>query len=216
MIDTVLFDCDGLMFDTERLAQNLWKDEAEKNGCRLPADFFKLITGANEKEAMHLIERDPLLKKTAEGMKKRRFDLDYWRSFEKDSISKKGLKELFRYLDSHHYKKGICSSSGRQYVEILIQTVSEKLSYDVIVCGDMVTKAKPDPEIFLRAAAVIGSEPENCLVLEDSKNGILAARNAGMHSVFIKDTIEPDKEMRAAIEYECGSLTDVITLLGKI
>ncbi|MCR5230653.1 MAG: HAD family phosphatase [Solobacterium sp.] len=216
MIDTILFDCDGLMFDTERLSQQLWREEAERNGCIIPGNFFDLITGANAEEAQYLIEQDPLLKKTADVIRDKRFDLDYWRSFEKDSISKKGLKELFRFLDENHYRKGICSSSGRAYVETLIGTVSDGLNYDVIVCGDMVTKTKPDPEIFLKAAEAVGADPGSCLVLEDSKNGILAAANAKMHSVFIRDTIEPDDEMAAAIEFECRDLLEVISLLKKI
>ena len=79
----------------------------------------------------------------------------------------------------------------------------------------MVRHAKPNPEIFLRGAEEVGVKPENCLVLEDTKQGILAAKRAGMHSCFIPDTIVPDEEMQAAIELQCDSLLDVIDLLEE-
>ena len=79
----------------------------------------------------------------------------------------------------------------------------------------MTTRGKPDPEIFLLGAEKLGVDPENCLVLEDSKQGIIAARRAGMHSCFIQDTIEPDEEMEEAIEFRRDSLADVIGLLEE-
>ena len=77
----------------------------------------------------------------------------------------------------------------------------------------MVKHAKPDPEVFLKAAEKLGFEPEECLVLEDSKAGIIAAKRAGMHSCWIKDMIEADEEMKEALEYRGESLLDVIPLL---
>ena len=114
------------------------------------------------------------------------------------------------------YKIAVCSSSALAYVKALIATCSTKLEYDVIICGDMVKHAKPDPEIFLRGAEELGVDPENCMVLEDSKQGILAARAAGMHRCFIPDTITPDEVMKEALEFETPSLFEVITLLESL
>ena len=79
----------------------------------------------------------------------------------------------------------------------------------------MVKKTKPDPEIFLTAAGKLGIRPENCLVLEDSRQGIFAADAAGMHSCFIQDTIIPDDAMRAKIQNERHDLKEVIDLLEE-
>ena len=214
-IDAVIFDCDGLMFDTEIVAQQIWRDEGKKYGITYPEDFFQKITGAGGRDNARYIASIPGLGDILPKIRAKRFDLEFWRSINTDCLNRKGLIELFTYLEEHNYKVAICSSSARAYVEALINTCSKPLKYDVIVCGDMVTHAKPDPEIFLRGAAELGVSPANCLVLEDSKQGILAAKRAGMRSCFIPDTIVPDDEMKAALDLQRDSLLDVISLLEE-
>ena len=215
-IKAVLFDCDGLMFDTEIIAQQIWRDGAREYGVTLPDDFFEHITGAGGKDLLAYIETVPGAKNLLAVNRGKRFDLDFWRSINTDCLNRPGLIELFAYLEEHDYKVGICSSSAKEYVLALIDSVSVKLHYDTIVCGDMVKHAKPDPEIFLCGAENLGVKPENCLVLEDSKQGILASKNAGMHNCFIEDTIMPDEVMEQAIEFRCASLLEVIDLLERI
>lgn len=215
-IKAVLFDCDGLMFDTEIIAQQIWRDGAREYGVTLPPDFFHRITGAGGKDLLDYIASikgaDILLKVC----RSRRFDLDFWRSIHTDCLNRPGLIELFQYLEKEGIPAGICSSSAKEYVLALIGTVSVPLHFDTIVCGDMVKHAKPDPEIFLSGAERLGIDPQNCLVLEDSKQGILAAKRAGMHNCFIPDTIVPDEEMKEAIEFTAGDMHEAIRLLERI
>ena len=208
-IEAVLFDCDGLMFDTEIVAQQIWRDEAYHYGITYPEDFFQQITGAGGRDNARYLASIEGMEDILPKIKEKRFDLEFWRSINTDCLNRKGLIEIFTYLEDNGYKIAICSSSSRAYVEALIGTCSKKLHYDAIVCGDMVRHAKPDPEIFLRGAEEVGVKPENCLVLEDSKQGILAAKRACMHSCFIPDTIVPDEEL------QCDSLLDVIGLLEE-
>lgn len=214
MIRAVLFDCDGLMFDTEIVANAIWKYEADIRHVRLPDDFYARITGTGGKDLQAYLESIPGMTGMLAETRKKRFDLDFWGSVHTDCLNRPGLIELFDWLEEHGYRCAICSSSPRSYVETLLSTVSKKLKYDAIVGGDMVKHAKPDPEIFLVGAQALGVQPEECLVLEDSKFGILAAKAAGMHSCFIPDTIIPDEEMRNAIEYERSDLHGVISLLA--
>ena len=79
----------------------------------------------------------------------------------------------------------------------------------------MVKLAKPAPDIFLKGAALLGVAANECLVLEDSKQGLQAAKNAGMHSCWIKDMIQVDEEMSENIEYTVEDLSQVISLLEK-
>lgn len=215
-IKAVLFDCDGLMFDTEIIAQQIWRDGAREYGITLPDDFFAHITGAGGKDLLDYIESIPGAKDLLAVNRGKRFDLNFWRSINTDCLNRPGLIELFAYLSDNDYPVGICSSSAKEYVLALIGTVSSELHYDTIICGDMVKHAKPDPEIFLRGAKELGVKPENCLVLEDSKQGILASVNAGMHNCFIPDTIIPDEEMEAAIEFRVSSMLEVPALLERI
>ena len=218
MIKAVLFDCDGLMFETELVSQQMWRDAAAVYGETVPQSFFVAITGTHDRlfDMEQYRKTMPHLDDIMEEMHHIRFDLSFWNSVHTDCLNKPGLLELFPWLKQNGYKTAICSSSFREYVETLTRNVSVPLEYDAIVTGDMVSHSKPDPEIFLKGASLLGAEPEECLVLEDSKMGILAARNAGMHSCFIKDTIEPDCEMLAAIEYSKENLSEVIDLLEEI
>lgn len=210
---TVLFDCDGLMFDTERISIAHWKEEAEKNGIVLPEDFFIHTTGVRDDEADAYMRSVKGFYRILDRLKEERFDLSFWRSFGTDGLNKKGLQELIEWMDAHHMPRAVCSSSNYDYVKGLVDMASFDMHIDVYVTGDMVKHAKPDPEIFLKAAEKLGFEPEECLVLEDSKAGIIAAKRAGMHSCWIKDMIEADEEMKEALEYRGESLLDVIPLL---
>ncbi len=214
-IKAVLFDCDGLMFDTERISQQMWRDSAARNHVTLPDDFFVRITGGSSQADRDYIHAIPGIELLFNDPKKKRFDLEFWKGFYPDRLNKKGLKELYAWLNEQGCRIAVCSSSSRAYVETLIGTVEGGLKYDAIVCGDMVRHPKPDPEIFLRGAQLIGVHPENCLVLEDSRQGILAAHAAGMHSCFIEDTIAPDDLMRSYFEFACGDLSEVIAILSE-
>lgn len=212
---TVLFDCDGLMFDTERISIEHWKKEAEKNHIALPDDFFTHTTGVRDDEADAYMRSVPGFEKILDRLKEERFDLSFWKSFPEGSLCKKGLKELIAWMDMHHMPRAVCSSSASDYVRTLVDTAGFAMHIDVYVTGDMVQHAKPDPEVFLKASAKLGMEPAECLVLEDSKAGIIAAKRAGMHSCWIKDMIEADEEMKEALEYTGTSLLDVIPLLEE-
>jgi beta-phosphoglucomutase-like phosphatase (HAD superfamily) len=213
-IKAVLFDCDGLMLDTERVSQDMWRRIGRDYGIEIPDEVFVAITGVKDDHLLQpFYEKIPHLKDVRNDARKKRFDLDFWSSFYPDGITKKGLVKLNYYLHEEGIACGVCSSSNKTYVETLLRTSSVPLYFDTIIGGDMVTHGKPDPEIFLKGAEVLGVEPSQCLVLEDSKMGILAARNAGMHSCFIEDTIHPDEEMLQAIEYRKDDLGQVIDLL---
>lgn len=216
-INTVLFDCDGLMFDTEQVAQNMWRRIGREYGVEIPDKIFTLITGVKDESLIEpYYSSIPHLKDIKEKASKERFDLDFWCQFYPDGLNKKGLIKLYQYLKTNHYKIAVCSSSKKEYVETLLRTCSVPLKFDAIIGGDMVLHGKPDPEIFLKGAEVLNSQPNQCLVLEDSKMGIIAAYKAHMKSCFIQDTIQPDLEMKQYIQYEKEDLSQVIDLLESV
>lgn len=216
MIKAVLFDCDGLMFETERISITMWKAEAAKYGVKLPEDFFTKITGSGRHETMEYMNGIPGLSEVRAKISAKRFNLDFWKSCAADTLNKPGLVELFGFLEKNGYRTAICSSSPAEYVLTLISTVSVPLRYHAMITGDMVSRAKPDPEIFLRGAEALRTVPEECLVLEDSKAGLTAAARAGMHSCWIPDMIMPDEEMNRVIEFQRKDLSEVIGLLREL
>ena len=97
-IKAVLFDCDGLMFETELISQQIWKDEAMKLGFTLPEDFFINITGSGGEALNRYLSSIPNGMHLFEVMKKKRFDISFWSSIQKDCLNKKGLITLFQWL----------------------------------------------------------------------------------------------------------------------
>lgn len=87
--------------------------------------------------------------------------------------------------------------------------------FNSIVCGDMISKSKPEPEIYLKACELLGEIPENCIALEDSKNGLLAAHNAGCKVVMIPDLWQPDEETEKILYAKFNALDNVIEFLQK-
>ena len=84
-----------------------------------------------------------------------------------------------------------------------------------VICGDMVKKAKPDPEIYQKASESLGIQPENCMAFEDAPGGIRSAYQAGMYPVMIPDLVKPENEVRKLAYQVLDSLEDVIELLEK-
>lgn len=208
-IKAVLFDCDGLMFNTEQVSQQLWRREAEKYNETLSDDFFKAITGARNVDMSPYEKETPHLKDIASAMRLKRFDLSFWKSFEKDGLNKPGLIELVTYLNDHGIRTAVCSSSSTDYIETLLSTVSVPLHFDVLIGGNMVKHGKPAPDIFLLGAEKLGMKEEECLVLEDSRQGIVAAHHAHMKCIHIEDTISADAEMKEYMFSACRDMHEV-------
>ena len=89
------------------------------------------------------------------------------------------------------------------------------ITFDAAVFGDMVTHAKPDPEIYLKACEKLGVKPSEAAALEDSPNGIRSAYAAGMYPIVIPDLVRPDEEIKSLSTWQCESLFDVISILKE-
>jgi HAD superfamily hydrolase (TIGR01509 family) len=122
---------------------------------------------------------------------------------------KKGLLEILDYLDEKKIKKAVATSSARIKATKLISQAGILNRFDSIICGDEVTKGKPDPEIFLKACSKLDIAPENALVLEDSERGLLAANAGNIKCLVIPDLLEISSENRHLASSILESLLDV-------
>ena len=129
---------------------------------------------------------------------------------------KKGLYELLGFLEENGISKAVATSSERIKAEKYLRLGNVIERFDCIVCGDEVIKGKPDPEIFQKVAQKAGFDMKDCIVLEDSENGILAASRAGMKPVFIKDIKDLSEDTRKLIFKEFQSLLEFRDYLESI
>ena len=132
---------------------------------------------------------------------------DYFFTYFKEpgSANMVGLQNLIEYIEENKIPYAVASSSHPQDIKKFLSHAGFVLSPNVIVSSKEGYKSKPAPDVFLAAAKRLGMEPENCLVLEDSK----------MHSIFIQDQIAPDDEMKEYIQESCTDLNEVNDYLKR-
>lgn len=213
MIKGVIFDMDGLMTDTEQLFLRLWCEVMVERGFPEHRDIVIYCIGQN-----HAATREYVREKLGD-------DFDYMRIlrevgrrseiFCRDNgvPVKPGLYELLDYLDVKRIPYAVATSTLEANARWRLGSIGVLERLHGLVTGDMVTVGKPEPEIFLRAAEKLGLPPEQCLVLEDSPHGILAAHRAGCLPVMIPDLKEPDAETEKLLYARCASLTEVIAII---
>lgn len=126
---------------------------------------------------------------------------------------KPGVKELLRYARAHGLKTAVATSSRGEYALRNLTDAGIKEYFDGFAFGDMVSRAKPDPEIYLSACGAIETEAGRCMALEDSPNGIRSAHAAGMVPVMVPDLVSPDEELTRLTYKVVETLHEVPALL---
>ncbi|MBQ9011509.1 MAG: HAD family hydrolase [Bacilli bacterium] len=210
----IIFDMDGLMFDTESLwvssAINACKQMEYKITEKLPTlcigtnkettknIFQKHLGNTFDFETFYLISRDIMKEEIKkEGLK-----------------TKKGLLELLSYLKDKNYLLAIASSSTKKVInDYLKLTNIDKNNFYKIVSGEDFKESKPNPDIFIKTCELLNVKPNEAIVLEDSNNGITAAYKAGCKTILIPDIdILKDQTIKMAT-YQVQSLLEVIDIL---
>ena len=219
-IELVIFDMDGLMFDTERVIYEVWADIIRKMGYEPNINLFSKSMGGHVPDVEDYYKaafgRDVSMEEILDIFHVT--DTTFPSVLDRDGVSiKKGLVELLAWLEEHNINKVIASSSSqdtiRKYLGI---TGIEPTRFIHIVSGDMVTRVKPNPDIFLLACEKAGVEPRNALVLEDSRNGLKAAVAAGIPCILVPDLITPDEEIFEKAYKVPSSLLDVIDIIEEM
>ncbi len=212
-LKAAIFDMDGLMFDTEKVALQSWLEIAKRNHFFLDEDrisHFRGTTAAYIKELFDkwygaAVDFEEIIRQ------RQNFVDDY---FSKNNIPvKPGLYELLQALKDKKYRIAVATSTSKEHALHQWEETGVLPYLDGFVCGDEVNKSKPDPEIFVKAAQKLGVQPEECIILEDSFHGIEAAHAAGGTVVMVPDLQQPDDRIRAMCDYVFDSLARVVDIL---
>lgn len=214
MIKGIVFDMDGLMFDTERLAADAWVLAGKQIGLAITEEMAVKTLGLNRADTDRVLRDE--LGGVADLSGTREIRGDYITSHIKNNgiPIKTGLIELLDYLTGNDYKITVATSSDREVARYYFEQARISGYFNEIVCGDMIERGKPEPDIYLRAIEILGVNPNECLALEDSPMGILSAYRAGMNPVMIPDLLQPDQETTSLLYAKLPTLLDVIELLS--
>ena len=192
MRKAAIFDMDGLLFDTERLFQKAWRDEAAAMNLTLPEVFTSRVCGTSGEKQAEVVREffpggDP--EKIMAKVQNRVYE-------QKEIPVKKGTFEILKGMKEQGMLMAVASSSPLQMIERNLEKTSTAEYFHCIVSGLQVQNGKPEPDIFLLAAEKTGVSPSDCYVFEDSLNGIIAGFRAGCASIMIPDIVLPTEEIK--------------------
>ncbi len=209
----VIFDMDGVIFDSEKLYIDCCVEAADKLGMdNIVETCYRCIGVTTSVTHQILLDtyRDEALVNAFREAATSLFREKYRAGL---LAVKPGVRELLTWLKSRVLRIAIASSTRTEIVEMELADAGILPFFDRVVGGDQVSRSKPNPDIFLKAAEALEEAPENCLVIEDSFNGVRAGRAAGMTVIMVPDLLQPDEEIRSLADRVLPSLLSVLDLL---
>lgn len=192
----VVFDMDGVLFDTEILCMKSWAAVAGEHGLRGMEEVFPKCIGCNESGSKKYVLEAYGEDFDYEGFRKEA-SAWFWAYIEKNGLPvKPGAEEILKWLKEDGWGIGLASSTRQSTVLSHLEQAGLREFFSAVVTGDMVEHSKPAPDIYLLACRKLSAEPSQTYAIEDSPNGIRAAHAAGMMPLMVPDMLAPDEEMR--------------------
>ena len=210
---SVIFDMDGTLFDTESIFQQEWNRLARERGLSLPSSFKYEICGTSGDAMNRIIEKYYHVRDGApiQRLCKERVS----RLLAERVPEKPGCRDMISFFHQKGFGLAIGSSSPTGQIRANLSVTGLLSSFDAIASGDEVSRGKPAPDIFLLAAEKLKTPPKDCFVFEDSPNGILAAKAAGMKPVMVPDLMPVTEEIRQKCFAVFHSLTEACQFFKK-
>ena len=214
MIQAVLFDMDGTLIDTEKYYRIFWPKALAACGYVMTDEQALSMRSLGRPFA-------PRQLKDWYGE-----DFDYYavrdkrkelmaEALDRDGIRvKPGAIELLEYLKKRHITTAIATATDLERTEKYLAMTGLRSYFDKLISATMVKEGKPSPDIYIYACGQLGLQPEECLAVEDSPNGITSAYRAGCRVIMVPDQTEPENELKELLTARVDTLSDLIGLIG--
>ena len=215
MICAVIFDMDGVLIDTEKHYNAAWCQAATEAGFPFTREHALLLRSCEAKEGEKLMQGifGPSFDYYA--IRERRRELVRERLAQYGLEKKPGVEETLRFLRAKGIKTAVATATALDITKSHLTTIGVCDLFDSIVSAKNVAHGKPEPDVYLYACEQIGERPQDCMAVEDSPNGIMAAYRAGLRTVMVPDLTQPDEELTKSL-YACvNSLSDLCELVDK-
>lgn len=212
MVKGVIFDMDGLMFDTEPVWGENLKPATDALGLAYKPGLSDAVRGTAGGEFAKVVHAWYDESVNADEL------WDVWHAIVEEHLragveKKPGLDELLAYLGEQGIPAAVASSSPASQIAQNLENAGVSACFSATVSGLEVEHAKPEPDVFIRAAELLGCDAHEALVLEDSFNGVRAGAAGGFITVMVPDLVQPDDEMRSLATRICRDLFEVRDLL---
>lgn len=211
-LDSVIFDLDGVLVFSDKYHYLAWKEMADELGVYFDEEINNRLRGVSRMASLDIILEKytgkPLTEEEKEKLatKKNNYYRELLSNMTPGDVSD-NVRYTLKQLRDDGYKIAIGSSSKN--TKYILERVNLSDAFDAISDGTNIQNSKPDPEVFLKAAEFLNSNPSNCIVVEDSESGIDAAIRGGMKSAAIGDAVKCNKA-----DYSINRLSDLVGILG--
>ena len=193
-IKSIIFDMDGVIFDTELVYLEIWSKVFEKYGYKLQKEVYAEVLGTGRENVKKVFLNNYGNELPIDKMYREK-DEDLEKAVDKGIPLKQGAYEILSYLKNNNYKIALATSASKERALKQLRYADIEKFFDVIISRDDVKETKPNPEIFLKAAEKLNVLPSECIVIEDSSAGIRAAFNARMIAIHVVDLKEADEDI---------------------
>ena len=213
--DAVVFDMDGVIFDSERAVMKCWLELADKYGIENIEKSFLACTGTTMVRTKEIMIETYGADFPYDTYAKEASCL-YHEKYDGGKLPMKpGVIELLTFLKKENKKIALASSTRKQTVINQLRDADIIQFFDAVICGDMVERSKPAPDIFLKACEELGVQPKKAYAIEDSYNGIKAAYAGKLRPIMVPDLLPGNDEMEEMSEMILESLMDVLDYLNE-
>ncbi|KGR34679.1 CbbY family protein [Vibrio campbellii] len=214
MLKAVLFDMDGLIFDTESIYKQSWQYAATEQGLTITDDFYQQFIGVQDPECERILAEH--FQDAIDMPRYKAVRDEHFHNLRNQGVAlKPGFDALFYAIKQHGLLTAIVTSSHLPEVKHNFSGSTYLAQFDLVITAEDVERGKPNPDCYQMAYRHLGVDAKQCLVLEDSNNGIKAALAAECHAVMIPDLLPPLPELKDKIIIK-ASLEEVIPLLSQL
>lgn len=211
-IKAIIFDMDGVIFDTEMIYLKVWSGVFEKYGYKMTKEIYALVLGTGRENVKKVFLSRFGNKLPIDNMYIEK-DKNLAKEIEKGVPLKDGVYEILTYLRENDFKIALATSAISKRAFKQLKQANIESFFNAVVCRDEVRETKPNPDIFLKAADKLRVKPEQCIVIEDSSAGIEAAFNAGMIPIHVVDLKEADEKILNNSYKSFNDLNEIINEL---